>query len=251
MAAGSSKPTSPAAEGRGMSSPLVGTPASNSSSSTLTSWMPRTSSPTDDPGEVYVEKNASEPCRAGRTTPHRARPPSLCRSGSGRRSTVRRGGSRRPSPCASHSRDRRRPRTPSGHDGRPGSLPTCRHPRVHRHRAPGLRPRSAGRVRRQALPTAVRRRRESRQGVEADGASAAQRHPDLSRGRGPEERGAVRRDRRRLAAAVLLAEGRRVRIASSSTRGSPHRATRRRRTTSRSRRRCRSCPATTCRSAPT
>ena len=58
-----------------------------------------------------------------------------------------------------------------------------------------------------ALPAAVPRRGlgRARQAAEADHAPAARRHPDLAGRRGPEERRPDRRDRRRLAADLLLA----------------------------------------------
>jgi hypothetical protein len=73
-----------------------------------------------------------------------------------------------------------------------------------------------------------------RQGAQVDGAPAAYRHPDLPRRRGPEERGAGGRDLRRLAAAVLLTEGGRLLPRLPPARASTPRATRPRRTASRS-----------------
>ena len=66
-----------------------------------------------------------------------------------------------------------------------------------------------GRLPGRALPDAAprgRRRHRARQAAEVDREPAARRHPDLPRRRGPEERRPGRRDRRRLAADVLLAE---------------------------------------------
>ena len=99
----------------------------------------------------------------------------------------------------------------------------------------------------QALPDAASGRHGARQGAEVHGPPAPQRHPDLPRGRGPEERRAGGGDRRRLAADVLLAEERTSSTATRWRRASrgPARATSPR--TSRSPRSCRSSPATTSR----
>lgn len=64
--------------------------------------------------------------RAGRTTPRRARPLSLSRCGSGRRSTYGRGARRGPSRCASRNRDPLRLPSRLGRDSRPGTLPSGR-----------------------------------------------------------------------------------------------------------------------------
>ena len=82
------------------------------------------------------------------------------------------------------------------------------HPRGRRHHPPGAGPRGAGDQRRPALPAAVRRRGlgRARQAAQADRAPAARRHPDLARRRGPQERRADRRDRRRLDPDLLHAE---------------------------------------------
>ena len=80
------------------------------------------------------------------------------------------------------------------------------HPRVRRGHPQDPRPRRTGHPRRRVLPAALPGRRRPRQAAEVDRAPAAQRHPDHARRGGPEERRAVGRDRRRLAADVLLAE---------------------------------------------
>ena len=84
------------------------------------------------------------------------------------------------------------------------------HARVRRHRAPGARPRGTGDERRTALPAALRRPglARPRQAAAPDHPPAAPRPAHLARRRGSEERRAHGRDRRRLAAHLLLAEGR-------------------------------------------
>ena len=85
------------------------------------------------------------------------------------------------------------------------------------------RARGAGHQRRPALPAALRRRgrHRPRQAAQADRAPAARRHPDLARRRGPEERRADRRDRRRLDPDLLHAEVGRACTSRGSTRASP------------------------------
>ena len=83
------------------------------------------------------------------------------------------------------------------------------HARVRRDRARRRRPARAGQLRRPALPAAARRRprrrHRPRQAAEVDPAPAARAHPDVPRRPGTQEHRLGRRDRRRLAAAVLLA----------------------------------------------
>ena len=151
-----------------------------------------------------------------------------------------------------HPRPRRE--RPAGGGGlvRPGVRQAAGpHPRVRRHRASHRRPRQAGRVRGRALPDAPRRRHRLRQAAEVDRAPAAHRHPDLPRRRGPEERGPGRRDLRRLAADVLLAQGRRL-LPRRAGRGlRPARRPAARPTTSRWPAWCPRSSATTSRRAPT
>ena len=123
------------------------------------------------------------------------------------------------------------------------------HPRVRRHRPQDPGPRRAGDQRRRVLPAALPGRLRPRQAAEVDRAPAASRHPDHAGRRGAEERRAGRRDRRRLAADVLLAQdgrllpgraGRGFRPAGRAAhgrdvRGAGVRAGRRRTTTSRPR----------------
>ena len=87
-----------------------------------------------------------------------------------------------------------------------------------------------------ALPAALRRpgRARARQAAEADHPPAAGRPPDLAGRRGPEERRPGRRDRRRLAADLLLAEGRPTCTTAGSPRASPRPGARPTRPTSRS-----------------
>ena len=90
-----------------------------------------------------------------------------------------------------------------------------------------LRARGAARAPRRALrhPVQRARRDRARQAAEDHRAPAARRHPDLPRGDRPEERRAVRRDRRRLAPDLLLTQrfARRVRLDAAS-RGGAQRA---------------------------
>ena len=81
------------------------------------------------------------------------------------------------------------------------------HPRVHRHHEAGLGAGEAGHQRRPALSAAADGRGDHRagQGAQAHHAPVASRHPDHAGGRGAEERGAGRRDLRRLAAHLLHA----------------------------------------------
>ena len=81
------------------------------------------------------------------------------------------------------------------------------HPRVRRDHPPGAAPGGAPRLRRRVLPAPVPRRGQRRAGQAAafDRAPAARRPPHLPRRRGAQERGHDRRDRRRLAPALLLA----------------------------------------------
>ena len=106
------------------------------------------------------------------------------------------------------------------------------HPRVRRDHPPGAAPRGPADVRRRVLPAPLQRprRHRARQAAEDHDPPAARRHPDLPRRRGPEERRPDRRDRRRLAPALLLAvppggvrrpARRTARRASRSTRSSP------------------------------
>ena len=127
------------------------------------------------------------------------------------------------------------------------------HPRVRRDRAPGRRPRGAGRAS-TASTTSCRCAGgdRPRQAAQVDRAPAARRHPDLPRRRGPEERRAGGRDRRRLAADVLLAEVRRRSTATRSPRGSPRPGARRAPDDFEvACARCRSSSATTSRPRPT
>ena len=78
------------------------------------------------------------------------------------------------------------------------------HPRVRRHRPPGAGAREAGDQRRPALPAALSGWHRAGQAAQADRAPAAGRHPDHLGGRGPEERGPGRRDRRRVVPHLLL-----------------------------------------------
>ena len=83
------------------------------------------------------------------------------------------------------------------------------HARVRRDRAASAPARCAGRVQGRPLPTTEPERHRLRQAVEVDRAPAPRRSSDLPRGRRPEERRALGRDRRRLAADVLRAACRR------------------------------------------
>ena len=81
------------------------------------------------------------------------------------------------------------------------------HARVHRGDPPRAPTRRPARVRRRVLPTPLPRSRQRRPGQAAEDHDppVARRDPDLPRRRGTEERHADRGDRRRLAAALLLA----------------------------------------------
>ena len=132
---------------------------------------------------------------------------------------------------------------PAGGRGlvRPAVEPTARaHARVRRHHPAGAAPRGPARERRRVLPAALPRRGQpgTRQAAQDHDPPAPRRHPDLPRRRGPEERHPDRGDRRRLAAALLLAvppgglrrpvEGRQARLRDHRD-GERHRHRRRRR----------------------
>ena len=118
------------------------------------------------------------------------------------------------------------------------------HARVRGDRAQGARARAA-RLRGRDLHAAAAGR--ARQGAEADDRAGAGADPDLHRGDRAEEHAAGRRDRRRLAAGVLLARARRPLALAARGGRRPLRPLARRRSTSRRPCRCRSTTTSTAR----
>ena len=125
------------------------------------------------------------------------------------------------------------------------------HARVRRDRPRDRRPAGAGRLPRRALRPAARGRHRARQAAEVHGPPVPPGDPDLPRRRGAEERRPGRRDLRRLAAAVLLAQGRRLLPRAAWPRASPASGDPGKATASRWRPRRSSSPATTSSAAPT
>ena len=132
------------------------------------------------------------------------------------------------------------PQVVEGWYGQPSNRPLARTREYVDIIRRALRPRGAARERRRVLPPPLPGRGQPGPGQAAEDHDppAARRHPDLPRGRGPEERDPDRGDRRRLAAALLLAvppgrlrrpaEGRQARVRDQRDR-ERHRHRRRRR----------------------
>ena len=101
------------------------------------------------------------------------------------------------------------PQVVEGWHGEPWGKPLDEDARVRRDRAHGA-PARARRAPRRALRHPGLERNRARQAAQADGAAAPRGHPDLPRGDGPEGGRAGVRDRRRLAADLLVAGERRA-----------------------------------------